>query len=49
MLFLAVLVFYLKARKLVMSGADAFPKSAVIKKRQGNDEGVDIGENDMMS
>eukprot|EP01084_Bolivina_argentea_P005777 10911_1 len=38
-----------KARKLVMSGTDAFPKSAVIKKRQEDEEGVDIGENDMMA
>ncbi len=44
-----ILVFYLQARKLVMSGADAFPKSAVIKKRQETEEGVDIGENDMMA
>ncbi len=42
-------MFYLQARKLVMSGADAFPKSAVIKKRQETEEGVDIGENDMMA
>ncbi len=49
MLSLPILVFYLQACKLVMSGADAFPKSAVIKKRQGDEEGVDIYENDMMS